>query len=68
MNEIAPACGRAPSGSHRRSLERFAEANHALDRGEAMPLTSFREAARTFDVIFAADASAAQGGTPVAVA
>ena len=39
----------------------------ALDRGEAMPLTSFREAARTFAVIFAADKSAAQRGTPVAV-
>jgi UDP-N-acetyl-2-amino-2-deoxyglucuronate dehydrogenase len=39
----------------------------ALDRGEAMPLTSFREAARTFAVIFAADTSAAQGGTPIAV-
>jgi predicted dehydrogenase len=34
----------------------------ALDRGEAMPLTSFREAARTFAVIFAADSSAAQDG------
>ena len=40
----------------------------ALDRGEAMPLTSFREAARTFAVIFAADTSAAQGGQPVAIA
>ena len=39
----------------------------ALDRGEAMPLTSFREAARTFAVIFAADMSAAQGGTSIAV-
>ncbi|MFM8951879.1 MAG: Gfo/Idh/MocA family protein [Planctomycetaceae bacterium] len=39
----------------------------ALDRGEPMPLTSFREAARTFAVIFAADKSAAQGGTPVAI-
>ena len=39
----------------------------ALDRGEPMPLTSFREAARTFAVIFAADKSAAQGGAPVAV-
>lgn len=34
----------------------------ALERGEAMPLTSFREAARTFAVIFAADSSAAQDG------
>ena len=40
----------------------------AIDRGEAMPLTSFREAARTFAVIFAADTSAAQGGAPVVVA
>jgi UDP-N-acetyl-2-amino-2-deoxyglucuronate dehydrogenase len=39
----------------------------ALDRGEAMPLTSFREAARTFAVIFAADTSAAQGGAPVTI-
>jgi UDP-N-acetyl-2-amino-2-deoxyglucuronate dehydrogenase len=39
----------------------------AIDRGEAMPLTSFREASRTFAVIFAADKSAARGGTPVAV-
>jgi len=37
----------------------------ALDRGEDMPLTSFREAASTFDVIFAADESAARGGVPV---
>jgi UDP-N-acetyl-2-amino-2-deoxyglucuronate dehydrogenase len=39
----------------------------ALDAGRPMPLTSFREAARTFDVIFAADESAARGGQPVAV-
>lgn len=39
----------------------------ALDRDEEMPLTGFTEAARTFDVIFAADESAARGGTPVAV-
>jgi UDP-N-acetyl-2-amino-2-deoxyglucuronate dehydrogenase len=39
----------------------------ALDRGKAMPLTSFREAARTFAVIFAADTSAAQGGAPVTI-
>lgn len=39
----------------------------ALDRGEPMPLTGFREAARTFDAIFAADRSAAQGGIPVAI-
>lgn len=37
----------------------------ALDAGRDMPLTSFKEAARTFDVIFAADRSAAQGGEPV---
>jgi predicted dehydrogenase len=37
----------------------------ALDRGEQMPLTSFPEAKKTFDVIFAADASAAQGGRPI---
>jgi predicted dehydrogenase len=37
----------------------------ALDAGCDMPLTSFRQAAKTFDVIFAADASAAQGGRPV---
>jgi hypothetical protein len=30
-----------------------------------MPLTSFTEAKKTFDVIFAADTSAAHGGTPV---
>ena len=39
----------------------------ALDAGRPMPLTSFREAARTFDVIFAADESAARGGQPVTV-
>ena len=37
----------------------------ALDRGEDMPLTSFQEAKKTFDVIFAADTSAAQGGIPI---
>ncbi|MEX0670135.1 MAG: Gfo/Idh/MocA family oxidoreductase [Pirellulales bacterium] len=37
----------------------------ALDAGRDMPLTSFKEAAKTFDVIFAADKSAAQGGQPV---
>jgi UDP-N-acetyl-2-amino-2-deoxyglucuronate dehydrogenase len=40
----------------------------ALDAGREMPLTGLREAARTFDVIFAADSSAAQGGQPVRVA
>ena len=39
----------------------------ALDRDVEMPLTGFREAQRTFDVIFAADESAAQGGRPVKV-
>jgi predicted dehydrogenase len=37
----------------------------ALDEGRDMPLTSFPEARKTFDVIFAADRSAAQGGRPV---
>jgi UDP-N-acetyl-2-amino-2-deoxyglucuronate dehydrogenase len=37
----------------------------ALDAGRDMPLTSFKEAQKTFDVIFAADQSAAQGGQPV---
>jgi predicted dehydrogenase len=37
----------------------------ALDDGRDMPLTSLAEAARTFEVIFAADASAARGGEPV---
>ena len=37
----------------------------ALDRGEDMPLTSFTQARKTFDVIFAADQSAALGGQPV---
>ena len=37
----------------------------ALDAGRDMPLTSFKEAKKTFDVIFAADQSAAQGGQPV---
>jgi UDP-N-acetyl-2-amino-2-deoxyglucuronate dehydrogenase len=37
----------------------------ALDEGKDMPLTSFREAARTFEVIFAADRSAAQGGVTI---
>ena len=40
----------------------------ALDQGRDMPLTSFREAARTFDVIFAADRSAALGGQLVPLA
>ena len=40
----------------------------ALDAGVEMPLTSFPEAARTFDVLFAADESAAAGGRPVKLA
>jgi predicted dehydrogenase len=40
----------------------------ALDRGEDMPLTNFTAAKKTFDVIFAADASAARGGQPVRLA
>ncbi|MEI7601991.1 MAG: hypothetical protein WCJ41_22125, partial [Aestuariivirga sp.] len=40
----------------------------ALDKGQDMPLTSFRHALRTFKVIFAADQSAANGGQPVKVA
>ena len=37
----------------------------ALDQGVDMPLTSFPEAKKSFDVIFAADRSAAQGGVPI---
>ncbi|MEI6873043.1 MAG: Gfo/Idh/MocA family oxidoreductase [Verrucomicrobiota bacterium] len=37
----------------------------ALDAGRDMPLTSFKDALRTFEVIFAADQSASQGGVPV---
>jgi len=37
----------------------------ALESGRDMPLTSFAEAKKTFDVIFAADRSAAEGGQPV---
>jgi hypothetical protein len=37
----------------------------ALDAGQDMPLTSLPAAARTFDVIFAADESAARGGVSV---
>ena len=39
----------------------------ALDKGTDMPLTSLREAKRTFDAIFAADRSAAAGGVPVSL-
>jgi len=37
----------------------------ALDKGQDMPLTSFKDAKKTFDVIFAADKSAAAGGVTV---
>ena len=40
----------------------------ALDEGKDMPLTSFPEALRTFEVVFAADKSAELGGQPVRVA
>jgi predicted dehydrogenase len=39
----------------------------ALDEGRDMPLTSFREALKSFEVIFAADRSAAEGGRPVEI-
>ncbi len=39
----------------------------ALDAGQDMPLTSFKESLRTFEVIFAADQSAAAGGAVVRV-
>ena len=37
----------------------------SLDAGVDMPLTSFPEALKSFEVIFAADKSAAEGGRPV---
>jgi predicted dehydrogenase len=37
----------------------------ALNEGKDMPLTSFRESLRSFEVLFAADKSAAEGGRPV---
>jgi len=40
----------------------------ALDKGEEMPLTGFPEAKKTFDVIFAAEKSAAHGGQPIRLA
>ncbi|MDZ4286323.1 MAG: Gfo/Idh/MocA family oxidoreductase [Prosthecobacter sp.] len=40
----------------------------ALDEGKDMPLTSFRESLRSFEVIFASDRSAALGGQPVRIA
>lgn len=39
----------------------------ALDQGRDMPLTSLKDAKRTFDVIFAADRSAAEQGRPVSL-
>jgi len=39
----------------------------ALDEGKDMPLTSFPESLRSFEVIFASDKSAEQGGKPVAI-
>jgi predicted dehydrogenase len=39
----------------------------ALDEGKDMPLTSFQESLRSFEVIFASDKSAEQGGKPVKV-
>jgi len=41
--------------------EQFQAFFDALDRGEAMPLTSYEEAFQTFRVLFAADRSAAEG-------
>ena len=40
----------------------------ALDKGKDMPLTSFKESLKSFEVIFAADKSAAQGGKLVKLA
>lgn len=39
----------------------------ALDEGKDMPLTSFPESLRSFEVIFAADKSAELGGKPVKI-
>jgi UDP-N-acetyl-2-amino-2-deoxyglucuronate dehydrogenase len=39
----------------------------ALDEGKDMPLTSFPESLRSFEVIFASDKSAELGGKPVAI-
>lgn len=39
----------------------------ALDKGRNMPLTNFREALKTFEVLFAADRSAEEGGRPVTI-
>ncbi len=40
----------------------------ALDQGKDMPLTSFTESLKSFEVIFAADKSAELGGKPVTIA
>ncbi|SKB02061.1 hypothetical protein SAMN02745166_03525 [Prosthecobacter debontii] len=40
----------------------------ALDRGKDMPLTSFNESLRSFEVIFASDKSTELGGKPVTIA
>jgi predicted dehydrogenase len=40
----------------------------ALDEGKDMPLTSFNESLRSFEVIFASDKSAELGGQPVRIA
>jgi hypothetical protein len=37
----------------------------SLDAGVDMPLTSFAESLKSFEVIFAADKSASEGGRPV---
>jgi hypothetical protein len=37
----------------------------ALDAGNDMPLTSLAESLKTFEVLFAADRSAAEGGRQV---
>jgi len=39
----------------------------ALDEGKDMPLTSFQESLRSFEVIFASDKSAELGGKPVSI-
>lgn len=39
----------------------------ALDSGKDMPLTSLKESFKSFEVIFAADKSAAEGGRPVRI-
>jgi predicted dehydrogenase len=40
----------------------------ALDEDRDMPLTSLGESLKTFEVLFAADRSAAEGGRPVSLA